>query len=299
MIIHFFNDEDFVDWAIDQFEAVAPNKHTYLVLTEEPVKKLKRVKAKDIKKVSLNEVLEKYFLADLANYNAVCFHFLTLSKAKIINSMPSHNKVVWICWGKDAYNEQFFNQYFLEKKTKKLSGKSDIKQIFKELLKNIPLINKSLFSEYFVLKKALKRVNYLAPMIKDEYTFLTEKLKLTAKYIPFAYGSLEDVLGGHIEDKVISGKKNILLGNSSTPTNNHIEALNIIKSIDKCDYEKIYLPLNYGNHEYGKIIEKEALKLFPRKSQCLNKRLSINDYTQLMMDCNIVIMNHIRQQEVD
>jgi len=87
----------------------------------------------------------------------------------------------------------------------------------------------------------------------------------------------------------------ILLGNSATATNNHVEAISLLSSIELGD-RKIVVPLSYGDNQYGDFIERHGNRLLGEKFMPIRRFMPIDEYNELISRCSIVIMNHRRQQ---
>jgi dTDP-N-acetylfucosamine:lipid II N-acetylfucosaminyltransferase len=141
---------------------------------------------------------------------------------------------------------------------------------------------------------AIKRVNYFSSPIQDDYVLLRSALgdNFGADYVQLNYGSLEETLKkGH---GGLTGN-DILIGNSASATNNHIEAINLLSSIELGD-RKIVVPLSYGDDLYGDAIERYGNRLFGEKFMPIRRFMPIDEYNELISRCSIVIMNHRRQQ---
>lgn len=128
--------------------------------------------------------------------------------------------------------------------------------------------------EYF------KQLGYLSP---------------TVSHICMTYYPLEYIFKG-IENIKVNGN-NILLGNSSSSSNNHLEAFNILKSFN-LDDKNIIVPLSYGDKRYGETITEIGKTLFGKNLQSLFDFMPLDKYTILLSSCNVVVMNHYRQQAV-
>ncbi|MDZ7680670.1 MAG: hypothetical protein U5J63_02895 [Fodinibius sp.] len=68
--------------------------------------------------------------------------------------------------------------------------------------------------------------------------------------IPFTYYPIEYVIKN---DELRASGSNILLGNSSSATNNHLEAFELLQNLELRD-RKVVTPLSYGCHKYAKAI---------------------------------------------
>ena len=99
-----------------------------------------------------------------------------------------------------------------------------------------------------------------------------------------------------LEDISKKQKVNVLVGNSTDPTNNHIEIFNMIEEqIEEID--KIYCPLSYGIfRDYKDSIIKEGTKRFGDKFVALTDFMTIEEYTEFLKTIDVAIFNHNRQQ---
>ncbi|MGZ5551098.1 MAG: TDP-N-acetylfucosamine:lipid II N-acetylfucosaminyltransferase [Nitrososphaeraceae archaeon] len=87
---------------------------------------------------------------------------------------------------------------------------------------------------------------------------------------------------------------NILVGNRSKPILNHMEVLdNLVKFKD--ENIKIYVPLSYGNKEYGNKVEEKAKILFGHKAICIRELMGLEDYMDFLTTIDIAIFNTLRQ----
>lgn len=88
---------------------------------------------------------------------------------------------------------------------------------------------------------------------------------------------------------------NILLGNSATLTNNHLDALEKLRPF-KNENIKIYCPLSYGDTTYGNLVEQTGKKIFGEKFIPLRDFIPFEKYLNLLSDIDIAVFNHNRQQ---
>ena len=87
----------------------------------------------------------------------------------------------------------------------------------------------------------------------------------------------------------------ILIGNSATLSNNHLDIFDIIKNTNS----KMIVPLSYGAYGYQDYKERviyQGNKLFKDNFHAIKSFLPIQEYDKILMSCNTMIMYHIRQQ---
>ena len=176
-------------------------------------------------------------------------------------------KTVWVIWGYDLYDYR----------TRKNSLYSRIFfQIKKYLVKRIPHVISNI-GDY----KLLQKWYGASPKLLQVYSL---------------YGNGCTNVKPHIR-QTNAKKINILLGNSATPTNRHMEGLEILSKYKNEDI-KIHIPLSYGDKEYAKSIEKHAREIFGDKVIILDKMMSPESYNDLLSTMDIAVFNQNRQQGV-
>lgn len=89
--------------------------------------------------------------------------------------------------------------------------------------------------------------------------------------------------------------KRILVGNSATPTNRHIEIFYKLINFKNID---ILTPLSYGDEMYKQEIIKLGEKLFYDRFYPIIDMIEYDDYLSLLNTVDIAIFNHNRQQAV-
>ncbi|MFV9483997.1 TDP-N-acetylfucosamine:lipid II N-acetylfucosaminyltransferase [Christiangramia sp. ASW11-125] len=285
-LLHIVDDEKFIDLAIKQFEKVAPGANLFAVLVNSSSHELQYINQKG--KVKLIWDLEKQL--NLYNYDAIFIHYMTEEKCKIINAAPLNLPVIWLFWGQDA--QKLFMDRSYKEKTRKL-----IKDLlgWNEYL--YPYTNwiRRLFLPYKERGRAMKRINFCAPVISNELELMNDRLSLNLEFIDFSYGSLDDFVTEAIRDLEISGP-NILVGNSSTAACNHIESFDFIKENLDWKHRKIIVPLSYGSKDYRNEILKIGQEYFGENFMPLTDFLPIQKYNEFLGSCSLAIMNHNRQQ---
>lgn len=105
--------------------------------------------------------------------------------------------------------------------------------------------------------------------------FESEKLRsalgqFLPKSVAWNYGAQSSMIDGGSDLEWVSGE-NILVGNSATPTNNHIEIFRILSRLRLPESSKIVVPLSYGDVHYReKIVELGIEFLVINSSQSWN-----------------------------
>lgn len=185
--------------------------------------------------------------------------------------------------------------------SKKHFQKEDLQVRFKKEIRRLA-IEIVRFREFKISRdkekrKALKKIQLIGAIDKKEYDSFQKLnlLKPNSKYIRFTYYPLEYIFDGKLNTK-ISGN-NIMIGNSATVTNNHLEVFNKLKKLD-IGTRKLIVPLSYGSNNYANVIIKEGQQNFDKNFTALRDFMPLDQYQKIIGSCNILIMNHYRQQGV-
>ncbi len=241
------------------------------------------------------------FSNDLQVASCVIFHSLNLSNWKkflVLSRIPKNMPIVWRGWGFDYY------EYLRD------SGLSQILPETRSLIKG-PEASKSVFDKlrpWKILKamisrvagkiirnRLIARIDYFSCCVPDDFSALKRALpNFKAQFLPLNYYSTEDVFlrGDNLQD--LTGH-DILLGNSATPTNNHVEAMNILSSLGM-QGRKVIVPLSYGDMAYQEKILQAGEKILGESFVPLANFISLPEYNQAVSNCGILIMNSVRQQ---
>ena len=235
----------------------------------------------------------------------MAFHTLTRDKYELVLNIPKNIKVLWLSWGYDIYepwNEMpSVLSLDLYKKGTKSFFNVPIFTRFKRFVKKIIFFKRYqkirndrrtlVESEVSIQKKLLARVDYMSTVLPAEFEMLSELPEFRAKYIPFQYANRNsfDIITAvdNVADK-------ILLGNSATPTNNHLSVLDILRK--KQITNECVLPCSYGNDDYWHFLETKLHKY--KKVSILKDFMPYDDYVALINSCRVGIFGHIRQQAI-
>ncbi len=103
-----------------------------------------------------------------------------------------------------------------------------------------------------------------------------------------------------VEDSFSQGPQqmagpDVLLGNSATSSNNHVEALDWLRTRLPAD-GRLIVPLNYGNAHYARAVADAGRAALGARFEPLLDWMSLADYNQRIGRCGFVVMNHRRQQ---
>ncbi len=88
----------------------------------------------------------------------------------------------------------------------------------------------------------------------------------------------------------------IWVGISATESNNHAEALALLRH--RVGDGRLVVPLSYGSASYGAKVVALGHELFGSRFEPLQQWMSLDAYNERIGRCGVVVMNHCRQQAV-
>ena len=126
--------------------------------------------------------------------------------------------------------------------------------------------------------------------LKQRLLYFAKTLKEHTEYVDYNYGVNKFVN----KDNEKLGES-VLIGNSATHSNNHLDIFDIIKDTKK----RLVVPLGYGAYDYNyykHMILTEGNRIFKNNFFPITSFLSRTEYNRVLLSCNTAIMFHIRQQ---
>lgn len=211
----------------------------------------------------------------LNSYDKIIYHALSIptkTQIKFLTNKNVMNKIFWVSWGYDLY------QWKQTADTIKKAVANVIHYIFRKRIRNF--------------------VGIFPPDIeffKNE--FMTNAKTYFAPYVSLLYSDLykREVNLQQLKYKVNDGEQiNIQIGHSSSKILNHLDVLEKLSNF-KNENIRIYLPLSYGDKEYGNMVEKNAKIIFGEKVICLREIIEKEKYHDLLSVIDIAIFNTSRQ----
>ncbi|MFV8844164.1 TDP-N-acetylfucosamine:lipid II N-acetylfucosaminyltransferase [Serratia fonticola] len=295
-ILHLCPDEKFIDRALDTFESAFPGQNKVCAYTKKkPAKYIKHnieysACAIDV----MCGVSKKY----VEGFDVVILHSLNSAWYRTIERLSTNVPIVWIGWGYDYYDIIDPLNNTLLSKTKKFEEDRRNKKGEKKGIKQ--RIQGFLNRKNRVIR-LIERINYFSPVIDTEYDILKNvgSWRCFPTLARWNYAAAEYDLSTYVKDvKALNiAKENILVGNSATSTNNHLEAFDLLNSIGFKNRE-IIVPLSYGDLSYGAELVNIGATLLGDSFSPLIDFMSPVEYIDKINQCGFVIMNHVRQQAV-
>lgn len=286
MIIHLITDDKFADYAIEQFTSVDASS-VFVLMKSSENEQIVNIKSIDkVQQIVENSNEYDYFIKNITVDDAVITHGLFYPwQEKIVSLIPNEVKVAWVCWGGEIYGRKKLLLSFLGHKTKVLYWQKQLKRLIKS--------KKLLGDGYFASMTSFRRINYCLSDMYEEFEFVNNYTKSNMKYLWYNYYSIEETLGD-LQDSKVNGI-NIIIGNSCTLENNHLDAFKLLKHFDIED-KQIIVPLSYGSDWLKRIILNRGMRLFKNNFRPLLTFMNRDEYNKTLCSCSIFIMPHYRPQ---
>lgn len=293
MILHILDEEKFLKKAIQIFNDILPKDNVYLIGVNNRKSEIfhERIQLENIFYVETGSSRYKRVFQEYAKKaDIIFFHNLYKSyKLNLYSLIPNNTKNVWYLWGAEIYglNPRTNNLLPLTQKAYN-SNLSILKLLRKRVLSKI----KKNYEWYLFKKILTDKIDYVLTNISEDIDLLESYIHNSTSKGWFTYFSFSEQ---NWEEKIVLKRNNILIGNSSSETNNHVDAFELIRGKD-ISQRKIYVPLSYGDEDYKRVVILKGRNLLKEKMVPLTEFLSFDEYNSIIKSCSILIMNHKRQQ---
>lgn len=152
----------------------------------------------------------------------------------------------------------------------------------------------------FVRKIVIKNLGGIITLVKGDYGLAKEWYGVKGKHYEGQYADIKK--NNFLNQLVMTTRESnnkvktrIILGNSATKSNNHIEALEMLQKFKNFNIQ-IICPLSYGDQEYANLVEEKGKMLFGNKFVAIRKYLNKKQYFTLLNKMDIGLFNNDRQQ---
>ncbi len=289
-ILHIGPDSQFIQFISGVFEAAAPGANRYLITSAPAKEKLQFPPHSDFVEIlprGIKGVMK--IPMHVRSSTVIIVHGMSPYGVVAFLASPSHMINIWSGWGYDYYGNRGNPDHGL------------ISMATQSLILNYPknprhfsivqYISQRLFG--YMKEHAAKLTNYFsAPIPSDFEVFKKRFSNFSGEYAQLNYGNVEDTFAAN--DFLCSGV-NILVGNSATVTNNHIDVFRALAMHD-LGLRKVFVPLSYGDPIYRENIIDHGRKILGKSFVPLVDFIPFEKYRSIVASCNVVIMNHHRQQ---
>jgi len=291
-LLHLVIDDKFIDAAIREFEAVAPGASEYLMLDGRPP--YRHVKDGRVRAVSAEGFARETAREDVAG---VILHCLPPNHLPLLRAIPPGPTVAWLGWGYDYYGllNDAFPEGLLGPETAALQAR------LAGTAAGAPSSTVLTFARPYRKPtagevEALRRVDVFCPVLDTEYRLARRHQPwLRAEYMRWNYGTVEDDFSLPGAPAAAPGP-NLLVGNSATATNNHLELFGLIRRRVDLGGRQVVVPLSYGDPHYRRHVLEAGTRAFGAAFVPLVDFMPREDYIRTLASCGFALMNHVRQQ---
>lgn len=284
MILHFLSDEKFSDYVIDQFSE--PEMCSEFVLMSDSESRKFFQNDGSVKQVKPNDVEEMACLVgSLSHYSAIVLHGLFFPWCEtVLRNVPNNVKVAWVFWGGEIYGRKDLKNSFLSKRSKLLFGIHQLKKRIE---------GKEGKESYELPLELFNRIDYCLTDIHEDFKFVINYTQSRMKEVWYNYYSIDETIG-ELRNQCVEGN-NILVGNSSSLTCNHLDGFRAAKKLHR-ENSEIIVPLGYGEPWLRNYLVKKGIRMFGRWFHPLVDFMPRDEYNKLIKSCSVVIMPHYRPQ---
>ena len=305
LLLHITEDEKFIDYVIDVFESVYPGRNVYFIAFQENASELLYVKSinPNIVKGHIGSIEYKELINKIDSFKGVIIHnLITEFKQDIILNASPDVYFHWMAWGADLYSIPILSRKVILPYTKKYQelnkSRKEIAAI--SLYNNHPELFNILYPLFYreespLLKRmrCYRKVKSVSTVTPQEYCLVQKTISKSIKYLPFKYISTRQLNQG--KEGIICTGNNIIVGNSATLENNHIDTFKLLNDNVLSD-KLLFCPLSYGDKLYGNYVIAVGREMFKEKFVPVTAFLPFEEYSNFLLSCGNVIMNNIRQQ---
>lgn len=297
-IIHFVKDEKFIDSLIEMMDRTNSDVTNHFVLiTLHRNYCFKYIKKKNRIRIIKPQQVLVYMKEWKAN--VVILHSLYSIYPLLLVKFPPYVKIVWFAWGYDIYTTIYGHKPLIE--VKQLYHEETKKTVCNNRCFNIKSIAVSLRNLFLKgkVELLLSRIDYFSGVIPEEYELIKNNESNTffrAKPLSFNYTDINSpICAENINAPYVHGH-NIQLGNSGDFSNNHIDCMKLLQTINLGGKE-IYVPLSYaGTKQYREKVTAYGEQIWGDKFVSLKNFMPLNEYNRTLNTCSYAIFCHERQQ---
>jgi len=290
MYLHLMNaDPKFPKLIRKFFEAALPGKHVYVIIGESEADA-----GADFHGVRNADELAAIVNAH-AHWDGVFFNGLLEACEPFEEVLPVGVKVAWVIWGYEIYGHLYpYSRGLHETQSDRFCRKTALIR-FKAAVGSVLWPFRARARH---MRRVLSSVDYIVCHIREEYELMKKKgfLVNNQQWFNAPVLLLSDLIDLESAAEAVAGA-NILVGNSATATNNHVDVFLRLAQHDLSG-RKVIVPLSYGSASYRRFVLEQGERLLGDAFEPILDFLPLDEYLKKMNSCSVVIMNHYRQQAV-
>ena len=148
----------------------------------------------------------------------------------------------------------------------------------------------------YLRKRAYRNISSVATTVRGDYLLLKQIMQRDYTFCELRYGpgSIE-MIEPYISEVHKHDKINVLIGNSATRTNHHIDVFEKIKRIVTDDFE-VYVPLSYGDTQYAEEVIEAGKTILGLAFHPMTELLPQDEYFRFLASIDVAVFACDRQQ---
>jgi len=227
-------------------------------------------------------------IGNTEQYEKVFIHYFTPLMYRWV-TRHKFRELNWMVWGGDLYNLPSLDHVCFEPLTFQQYVKQDLS--IKTLLYRLKVfVTNSPFK-----RSAYSKVKNILTWMPSEYQFAIEHLPVHATHKFFFY---ENQLPYEKLDilpslKNASERPLLIIGNSGSPTNNHLDVVQFLEA--NRVHADLVIPVSYGDPNYIKFLKKKLTYSYGT-IKFMDRYLAFDEYLNFLSTADALVMNTIRPQ---
>ena len=281
-IVHLAQDEKFLPLARSMFEEAFPGASRFVVCQRPGHPPTFLMPDAQVRYRHPLFFRLPWLMPELWDADMVVIHAMTKHHARALRGVRRSSLVVWIGYGFDYYGllAQHIGGYWLPH-TEALLARLNLRQGYESASK--------------------KRIAQVADRV-HVFSVNPSETALLRTALPQLQASFHSLPSFTVEDTFAQGDADmdgpdVLLGQSASPHNNHLDAFELLRD-SLPGTSRLIVPLSYGNQRYADHIEQVGRELFGDRFVPMRGWLPIAEYQRQIARCGVVVMNHRRQKAV-
>lgn len=304
MIYHLVKSEKFIDSFIESVDKYSrdPEQNRFIDRTGKSEYQLQS--ADRLLRAPYGSRRLRELVAGMTSSDQLVIHFMDLESAEWLGKTNTAASVRWIFWGAEFFKlaptlDPGFK--LLDPRSKMLYDSMKFEGLAKD-----NFIYRYAYNKYlrFRLERLLRAFNAIVPKVDTIYNFnrfdidyLNQCFGSNIAFELFSYTNLSHFLSNHNDDNAspspLNDHTNVLLGNSATLTNNHLDMFDLIEPREDLH---LWCPLSYGKSRYGSYVAREGKQRYGENFHAIVDYMPYSDYFKLLGGMDHAVMGHNRSQ---
>lgn len=293
--LHIIKDDKFFDGVIKAFESDERLENSSVLLVDSPNYEFFLIKQTEKVKLLWNGKMLRECLQS-PDYDVIFFHSLNTDKYKYFKYIPQDKIVIWWCWGMELYSQRYGMRQLIATSLYKPQTKLIVDRIKHYGIKRKV---KDFFRDIFwrpyyenARRKVIARIDYFQPIIPEEYQLMQRFKGFRAKefYYPKCFTKVQPNT-----EHVLPADGGILLGNSTSPNNNHLDVWEAILPY-LGEHRSVVMPLNYRSDQVYADMIADIISSDKHQIEKLRTFMPREEYFKLIDNCSYAVFGVMRQQ---